>query len=105
MTEIMIDPNVRVAGDLTFSGFEHVRGTIPVEGQAVLVREPEADLVAVGRVHHVDYEDSLIYIAVKWETLAPDRLPTPAELLAYLRENTFTWSGSQSVGGLLQRTA
>ena len=26
MTEIMIDPNVRVSGGLTFSGFEDVRG-------------------------------------------------------------------------------
>lgn len=41
MIEIMIDPNVRVASGLTFSGFEDVRGTLPIAGQRVRVREPE----------------------------------------------------------------
>ena len=103
MTEIMIDPNVRVAGGLTFSGFEDVRGPMPSVGQSVLVREPEANLVATGIVDHVDYQDSLIFVAVNWETLAPDRLQSPEELLASLRR-TATWSASRPVDHL-QRTA
>lgn len=81
MTEIMIDPNVRVAGGLTFSGFEDVRGPMPVAGQRVLVREPEANLVAPGIVTSVDNEDSLIYIRVEWASLKTDVLPTPDQLL------------------------
>ncbi|ETW25867.1 hypothetical protein [Mycobacterium gastri] len=87
MTEIMIDPNVRVAGDLTFSGYEDVRGPLPIAGQQVLVREPEANLVAVGIVRRVDENDRLIYIAVDWARLAPDRIPTPDEFMGILRRN------------------
>jgi hypothetical protein len=83
--EIMIDPNVRVAGGLTFSGFEDVRGAMPAEGQQVLVREPEANLIAVGVVDHVDTVDELVYIAVDWTQLAPDNLPTPGELVGRLQ--------------------
>jgi len=79
MTEIMIDPNVRVSGGLTFSGYEDVRGPMPVAGQQVLVREPEANLVAVGTVEHLDENDRLVYVAVDWAQLAPDHLPTPDE--------------------------
>jgi hypothetical protein len=85
MTEIMIDPNVRVSGGLTFSGYEDVRGPMPSRGQQVLVREPEANLVAIGTVDHIDENDRLIYIAVDWTQLAPDVLPKPDELLAALR--------------------
>ena len=85
MTEIMIYPNVRVSGGLTFSGFEDVRGPMPRSGQQVLVREPEANLVAIGTVDHVDESDRLIYVAVDWTQLAPDVVPTPGEFIAALR--------------------
>lgn len=105
MTEIMIDPNVRVAGDLTFSGFEDVLGPMPTVGQTVLAREPEANLVATGVVTRVDRADELVYIAVNWSELAPDRLLSPAELLGVAR----TWSTSQQLnhthGPQLQHTA
>lgn len=81
MTEIMIDPNVRVSGGLTFSGFEDVRGPMPAVDHEVLVREPEANLVAVGVVRHIDRNDRLIYIEVDWAQLAPDQLPTPDEFM------------------------
>lgn len=81
MTEIMIDPNVRVSGGLTFSGFEDVRGPMPTQGKQVLVREPEANLVALGVVDHIDENDRLIYIAVDWSQLAPDRLLEPNEFM------------------------
>jgi hypothetical protein len=87
MTEIMIDPNVRVSGGLTFSGYEDVRGPMPAEGQQVLVREPEANLVAIGIVDRIDEEDRLIYVAVDWAQLAPDQLPTPDEFLGVLRHS------------------
>lgn len=87
MTEIMIDPNVRVSGGLTFSGYEDVRGPMPVAGQQVLVREPEANLVAVGTIDHFDVNDRLIYVAVDWTQLAPDHLPTPDEFLCALRRD------------------
>lgn len=90
MTEIMIDPNVRVSGGLTFSGYEDVRGPVPSRGQQVLVREPEANLVAVGTVDHVDENDRLIYIAVDWTQLVPDRLPSPEELMAALRRGALS---------------
>ena|SRR5258705_8594059 len=80
-TEIMIDPNVRVAGNETFSGFEDVRGPMPVKGQRVVVREPEADLVGDGVVSRVDRTARLIYIAVDWPSLVPSLPPTPEQLL------------------------
>lgn len=87
MTEIMIDPNVRVSGGLTFSGYEDVRGPMPIPGQQVLVREPEANLVALGTVDRIDENDRLIYIAVDWAQLAPDQIPTPDEFMGILRHS------------------
>lgn len=95
MTEIMIDPNVRVADGLTFSGFEDVRGPMPEVGQQVLVREPEANLVASGIVTRVDYGDSLIYVRVEWASLAPDVLPTPDQLVRQVGSAGTTWAASQ----------
>lgn len=84
LTEIHIDPNVRVAGNQTFSGFEDVKGgAIPVEGEQVLVREPEANLTGLAEVRRVDHHDRLIYLAVDWKTLVPARLPTSSELQSF----------------------
>jgi hypothetical protein len=82
-TEIMIDPNVRVAGNETFSGFEDVRGPMPVAGQHVVVREPEGDLIGAGVVTRLDQAARLIYIAVNWPSLVPDVAPTPDQLLPH----------------------
>lgn len=100
MTEVMIDPNVRVAGGLTFSGFEDVKGPLPKPGQRVLVREPEANLVASGIVDRIDYADRLVYLAVNWEALAPDHLPRPEEFTATLRRTAAAtnWSTDPAVG-------
>lgn len=97
MTELTIDPNVRVAGGLTFSGFEDVCGPMPSEGQSVLVREPQANLVAVGIVDRIDHVDSLIYLAVRWETLAPDR--TAAEYAELLGQTGFRQTRVVPTGG------
>lgn len=83
----MIDPNVRVSGGLTFSGYEDVRGPMPVAGQQVLVREPEANLVAIGTVDRLDENDRLIFVAVDWAELVPDHLPTPDEFIGALRRS------------------
>jgi hypothetical protein len=104
----MIDPNVRVAGGLTFSGYEDVRGPMPVAGQHVLVREPEANLVAVGIVDRVDERDRLVYVAVDWTQLAPDRLPTPEQFLGILRSQTrppFERLDAPAMSGTSARTA
>ncbi len=82
-TEIMIDPNVRVAGNETFSGFEDVRGPMPAVGQNVVVREPEGDLIGAGVVTRLDDTARLIYIAVDWPSLVPDVAPAPDELLPH----------------------
>ena len=84
-TEILIDPNVRVANNETFSGFEDVVGDFPEENMRVRVREPESNVVGEGVVTRIDENDKLVYIAVEWASLAPERLPTPAELLLHVQ--------------------
>jgi hypothetical protein len=55
---------------------------MPVTGQQVLVREPEANLVAVGIIDHIDTAAQVIYIAVDWAQMAPDEIPTPDEFVS-----------------------
>ncbi|MBL3743437.1 Uncharacterised protein [Mycobacteroides abscessus subsp. abscessus] len=95
MTEVMIDPNVRVAGGLTFSGFEDVIGDLPDHGDRVAVREPESGITGFGTVERVDFADRLIYLAVEWAALSLP-IPTQRELAARLGLNTRTFSGSTS---------
>ena len=70
MTRIAIDPNVRVRGGLTYSGYEDVDGELPLDGQ-VEVYEPEGDLLGMGRVVDVDEKARLVYVEVEWSTLRP----------------------------------
>ncbi|MGV8874266.1 MAG: hypothetical protein ACOH2Q_17160 [Rhodococcus sp. (in: high G+C Gram-positive bacteria)] len=84
MTEIAIDPNVRVRNDETFSGFEDVKGDFPKVGDTVRVREPESNVVGAAKVTRISAADSLIYLAVEWDNLAEERLLTPSELLSRL---------------------
>jgi hypothetical protein len=81
-TEILIDPNVRVRGGQTYSAFRHVRGDIPRVGEEVFVREPESNLVGTAIVADVDHQDHLIYLRVDWETIAPEEILTPNQLMA-----------------------
>lgn len=81
----MIDPNVRVAGNQTFSGIEDVVGDMPDEGDQVIVREPESGATGRAIVMRVDFSDRLIYLAVDWAGLTlPSRVPTPEQLMARL---------------------
>lgn len=82
--EIFIDPNVRVAGNETFSGFEDVVGDLPGEGATVRVREPESNVIGQGLVTRVDRESRLVYLSVEWAGLVPERLPTPDELVRHV---------------------
>jgi hypothetical protein len=66
MTLVEIDPNVRVEGNLTYSGFEDVCGSFPVVGQRVRVIEPESELGSTATVIKIDEDRSLIYLDVDW---------------------------------------
>lgn len=92
MTEVMIDPNVRVAGGLTFSGFEDVIGELPDHGDRVTVTEPESGITGFGTVVRVEFADRLIYLSVDWARLSLP-IPTQSELAAR-RGLTPTLSGS-----------
>ena len=70
MTRISIDPNVRVRGGLTYSGFEDIDGELPLDG-LVEVYEPEGDLLGSGKVVDVDDEAQLVYVEVEWSSLRP----------------------------------
>ena len=69
-TKVVIDPNVRVRGQLTFAGLEDVKGPLRV-GQAVDVFEPESGLVGEGRVVEIDPAHGLVYLSVDWASIRP----------------------------------
>ena len=56
------------------------------------MREPEANLVALGIVDHLDENDRLVYLQVDWTHLAPDHLPTADEFLVSLRRQVLARS-------------
>lgn len=68
MTRIAIDLNVRVRGNLTYSGLDDVEGSLPRNG-LVQVYEPESGLVGRGRVVEVDEDTQLVYLQVDWNSL------------------------------------
>lgn len=70
MTRIAIDLNVRVRGNLTYSGFEDIEGEIPLDG-VVDVYEPESGVFGTGRVVEQDIEKRLVYLEVDWAKLRP----------------------------------
>lgn len=67
-TRVMIDPNVRVRGNGTYSGFEDVDGQMIV-GELVEVYEPESGLVGSGRITEIDVERELVFLSVDWASL------------------------------------
>ena len=70
MTRIEIDPNVRVRGNQTYSGFEDlVNGGLPRIGDTVAVIETESSLSGEGVVTDVDMSARLIYLSVDWSSL------------------------------------
>lgn len=76
--EIAIDPNVRVAGNLTYAGFEdliHGSADTIAPGEAVIVREVEADLVGCGIVTGIETDKQLIFLLVDWPSIRPASAP------------------------------
>jgi len=69
-TQVEIDPNVRVRGQLTYARLGDVKGPLAV-GQTVEVVEPESDLVGVGRVVEIDAVHSFVYLGVDWASFGP----------------------------------
>ena len=69
-TRVEIDPNVRVRGNQTRSGFKYVHGPIGI-GDEVEVFESEAGIKGVGTVTDIDYAKELVYLAVDWASLKP----------------------------------
>lgn len=67
-TRVEIDPNVRVRGNETFSGFEDVAGPL-VLGREVDVYEPEGGVVGTGTITDIDVERELVYVRVDWSSL------------------------------------
>jgi len=92
VTRIAVDLNVRVRGDLTYSGLEDLEGDLPLDGM-VEVYEPESDIVGVGRVVDIDEDARLIYLAVDWASLRPRTLPGNAVFISSVR----TYSGVGTV--------
>lgn len=70
---IAIDPKVRVAGQLTFAGYEDVEGNhIPKVGEAVTVYVPGTDKEATALVTEL-LGGELIYLAPAWRQLFPEK--------------------------------
>jgi len=70
--EIVIDPNVRVAGNRTYAGFEDVTGAFVDDinvGDPVTVVEEESDVVGTATVYEIDAPRQLIYLTVDWPSL------------------------------------
>ena len=82
MIRIAIDPNVRVRGDLTFSGFEEIEGEIDdaklTAGVEVTVVEPETGAQGYGRISEVSWERRLVYLEVEWKSFAMPAHPVGA---------------------------
>jgi len=74
-TKVAIDPNVRVRGNDTYTGFEDVTGPIAV-GEVVDVYEPESGVAGEGRVTEIDGNKELVYLSVDWSSLTADHAVT-----------------------------
>lgn len=73
MTSFVIDPNVRVRGNLTYAGIEDADRELTAAdaGLYVEVREPEAGLFGKAQIVEVDPVRGLVYLDVAWDQLRP----------------------------------
>ena len=72
--EIIIDPNVRVAGNRTYGGFEDVLGGFVEDlapGDPITVLEEESDVIGDGVVYEINHDKQLVYLSVDWSSLRP----------------------------------
>lgn len=83
MKRFKINPNVLVAGHLTYSGFEDVlpEGATVSLGERVLAWEPECGMVADAVVHAIDEDTQIVYLDVDWGTFRP--WPFSSDVLEY----------------------
>lgn len=63
---IIIDPNVRVRGNMTYTGFEDTNEQVAA-GDTVLAIEQESEMVWDAVVTEIDDESRLIYLYVNWK--------------------------------------
>lgn len=63
---IIIDPNVRVRGSMTYTGFEDTNEQVAT-GDTVLAIEQESEMVWDAVVTEIDDESRLIYLYVNWK--------------------------------------
>lgn len=68
MKRVEIDPNIRVHGQLTYTGFEDCSEPV-YENEIVEVYESEAGLHGQGTVWGVDADKEIVYIYVDWKRL------------------------------------
>lgn len=83
---VEIDLNVRVKGNLTFTGVEDADGPVR-PGDIVHVFESESGLEGTGRVESIDEDRRLIYLAVDWGGL---RVPPPRQASCFGAQLTET---------------
>lgn len=103
-TRIAIDPNVRVRGNDTYSGFEDVAGELAV-GADVEVFVEETELVGQGRIAEIDPDRRLVYLSVDWSSLAERDVRQTDSQAANLSPSPLVWVGSRVRDLLAARTA
>lgn len=83
VNRIKIDLNVRVAGHLTYAGFEDVvpEGSVVRLGEQVLAWEPECGMAADAVVHAIDDGTETVYLDVDWKSLRS--WPFSSEILKF----------------------
>ena len=71
---ISIDPNVRTAGNQTYSGFEDLFGEVDDinPGDHLLAMGLETDIVFDCKVTCIDYERRLIFLDIDWSSARED---------------------------------
>lgn len=64
---VRIDPNVRVKGNRTFSGFEDIVDGVPLRAEEeVLAWEEESNVMWPAVVYDLDFGKKLVYLTVAW---------------------------------------
>lgn len=73
-TRIVIDLNVRIGRDLTYSGYEDVEGCAPEKlprDADIEVYEAESGVHGPARVISLDRQRQLVYLKLDWTKLSP----------------------------------
>lgn len=95
MTQITIDPNIRIRNNWTYAGFEDVEGQFPGVGGDVIAVEAESGLSGPARVVDINAAKQLIYLAVDWLLFFGSPVPRPADAVWTVMVGT--WEGNTEV--------